>query len=128
MQGFTIPDTPLLDHFLEGTFSGRELIFLHSACRFAYYFHHESNENFEVLKDALSQQSPQLLRNLNSLAGHSLGTESFTLPELYSAVSAHPESCKVCLLHIHRITRDNYSVVGNMGEFLSTIHWGVRRV
>jgi len=100
-MGFAVPDTPLFECFLAGTYSGRELIFLHSACRFAYYFQREANEHFEQLKEHL-KASPDHLRALNSIAGESLGSEFNTLPQLFSAVQNHPETCKAIFVEFSR--------------------------
>eukprot|EP00656_Telonema_subtile_P041810 TRINITY_DN4710_c0_g1_i6.p1 TRINITY_DN4710_c0_g1~~TRINITY_DN4710_c0_g1_i6.p1 ORF type:complete len:1094 (-),score=379.49 TRINITY_DN4710_c0_g1_i6:345-3626(-) len=100
-MGFAVPDTPLFEGFLNNIYSGRELIFLHSACRFAYYFQREANEHFEQLKQHLEGQ-PDELRALNMIAGEGLGSEFNTLPQLYSAVQQHPDTCKAIFVEFAR--------------------------
>jgi len=99
--GFTIPDTPLMEDFLAGTFSGRELIFLHSACRFAYYFQHESNENLDSLSNALKDNAEQM-RALNSLAGVGLGHEFHNLNSLYTTVQNNVDVAKALFIEFAR--------------------------
>jgi len=100
-MGFTIPDTPLLEQFHQGIFSGRETIFLHSAVRFAYYFQHEANENIDVLTQALAGR-PTELRALEGLAGDTLGSEFNDLRTLYATVTRNPEVARAIFVDFAR--------------------------
>ncbi len=69
----TIPDIPAYQNFLEGRISQRELMYLYSASRFAYYFLRGENDDYDVLHEYFAKD-PERQKKLLSL-GQSIGKE-----------------------------------------------------
>ena len=96
---FAIPDKDLFNQYIDGNISGRELIYFHSACRFAYYFMYDSDENFETLYDEL-ENAPQSQARLAQLAvGQSLGSNKHPLPSLYPVIERNLDAAKALYLN-----------------------------
>jgi hypothetical protein len=86
---FSIPPKALYNMFLSGDLSGRELLYLNSACRFAYYFLTNENENFDALFDHF-KHDPSNQARLAEL-GSSLGSEEVPISNTYGAVTRNLE-------------------------------------
>jgi len=85
----TIPDVPMYKSFMEGDITARQLMYLYSATRFAYYFQREANDDYDFLHEYLSND-PDKQKKLMSL-GQSIGTEVYSMERLYSFVQNNLE-------------------------------------
>lgn len=97
---FSIPPKALYKMFLSGDLSGRELLYLNSACRFAYYFLTNENENFDALFDHF-KHDPSNQARLAEL-GSSLGSEEVPISNTYGAVTRNLEVSKELFIDFAR--------------------------
>lgn len=93
---FLLPETNVSPYFMNGTLSGHEYLYFHAVARFAYYFHSESNENFDELYKLFKNDKVNADKLLT--LGQSLGTETHSLPVLYSVMLRNLDVCNAMFI------------------------------
>jgi glutamate dehydrogenase len=100
---FLLPESIMTPYFMNGDISGHEYLYYHAVARFAYYFHAENNENFNELFKYFKNDKANADKLLS--LGQSLGSETHSLPVLYSVMMRNLPVCKAMFIDMSKNMR-----------------------